>query len=137
MSDKVRLIDANALIEDFKNDLINSCMEALRGNPHDSILITNVIERIEDAPTIEVDNWISVKDRLPPYGERVLVVNEAYKAEWGYIRYNCGVTARDPHLDFTFWGHKVTHWQPLPEPPKEEAEGWVDDDSLLNEDNDG
>ena len=53
MDDKLRIIDANALIEDFKNDLINSRMEALRGNPHDSILIANVIERILDAPTIE------------------------------------------------------------------------------------
>lgn len=64
--------------------------------------------------------WISVKDRLPPYGERVLVINEAYETERGYTKYNCGVTVRDPHLDFTFWGHKVTHWQPLPEPPKGE-----------------
>lgn len=64
--------------------------------------------------------WISVKDRLPPYGERVLVVNEAYEAKRGYTKYNCGVTVRDPHLDFTFWGHKVTHWQPLPGPPKGE-----------------
>ena len=75
-------------------------------------------------PTADVEpvngNWISVKDRLPPYGERVLVVNEAYEAERGYTKYNCGVTVRDPHLDFTFWGHKVTHWMPLPEPPKGE-----------------
>lgn len=28
----------------------------------------------------EPDNgWISVEDRLPPYGERVLVINEAYE----------------------------------------------------------
>ena len=47
-----RWIDADDLIEDFKNDLINSRMEALRGNPHDSILISNVIERIQDAPTV-------------------------------------------------------------------------------------
>lgn len=47
-----RWINADDLIEDFKNDLINSRMEALRGNPHDSILISNVIERIQDAPTV-------------------------------------------------------------------------------------
>ena len=80
----------------------------------------------EQACTLEspdADDWISVDDRLPPYGERVLVVNEAYETERGYTKYNynCGVTVREPHLNFTFWGHKVTHWQPLPKPPKEGA----------------
>ena len=77
---------------------------------------------IKKEPTIEVEpvnGWISVEDRLPPYGERVLVINEAYGAEHRYTKYNIGVTVRSPHLDFTFWGHKVTHWQPLPKPPKE------------------
>lgn len=37
--------------------------------------------------------WISVKDRLPPYGERVLVINEAYETERGYTKYNCGVSS--------------------------------------------
>lgn len=59
--------------------------------------------------------WISVDDRLPPYGERVLVVNETYEVERGYTRYDIGITIRDPHLNFTFWGHKVTYWMPLPE----------------------
>ena len=80
---------------------------------------------IDSLPTIEaepVNGWISVKDRLPPYGERVLVINEAYGAEHRYTKYNIGVTVRSPHLDFTFWGHKVTHWQPLPKPPKEDKE---------------
>lgn len=74
---------------------------------------------VRAAPSVD-NGWISVKDRLPPYGERVLVVNEAYETERGYTKYNCGVTVREPHLDFTFWGHKVTHWQPLPKPPKGE-----------------
>ena len=64
--------------------------------------------------------WISVKDRLPLCGERVLVINETYEEKHGYTKYNCGVTIRAQHLNFTFWGYKVTHWQPLPEPPKGE-----------------
>ena len=66
------------------------------------------------------NGWISVEDRLPPYGERVIVINEAYEAKHGYTRYNCGVTVRDPRLNFMFWGYRVTHWQYLPEPPKGE-----------------
>lgn len=50
---EVRLIDANALKEDFMNDWHNYMMESLRGNCHDTIRISEVIQRIEDAPTIE------------------------------------------------------------------------------------
>lgn len=53
MADEVRLIDGNALKEDFMNDYSNYMMESLRGNYHDTIRISEVIERIEDAPTIE------------------------------------------------------------------------------------
>lgn len=116
MADEVRLIDKDKLIKKIKAEIdawakSRMCMTA------DELLET--IEEFEEEA--EPDNgWISVKDRLPPYGERVLVVNETYEAERGYTKYNCGITIRDPHLDFTFWGHKVTHWQPLPKPPKGE-----------------
>lgn len=52
---EVRLIDANALKEDFMNDFHNYMMESLRGNHHNVMRISEVIERIEDAPTIEVE----------------------------------------------------------------------------------
>lgn len=52
---EVRLIDGNALKEDFMNDYHNYMMESFRGNYHDVIRITEVIERIEDAPTIEAE----------------------------------------------------------------------------------
>ena len=64
--------------------------------------------------------WIPVDDRLPDYGERVLVINEAYTEDQRYTMYNVGCTIRSPSLNFTFWGRKITHWRPLPEPPKEE-----------------
>ena len=66
-----------------------------------------------------MDNWISVKDRLPKdMQERVLVATDCDSpvgnqridtdryANGGWVRYN---------------GH-ITHWQPLPEPPKEREE---------------
>ena len=55
MADEVRMIDGNALKEDFMNDYHNYMMESLRGNYHDTIRISEVIERIEDAPTIEAE----------------------------------------------------------------------------------
>ena len=115
MADKVRPIDANALRLMKVAECAGHTIEYALGWKACVEYCKN------DAPTIEakpVDDWISVKDRLPPYGERVLVINEAYGAEHRYTKYNIGVTVRSPHLDFTFWGHKVTHWQPLPKPPK-------------------
>ncbi len=52
----MRLIDADALHEDFMNDLF--CLKfssALQGTPRSDIDISNVLERIEDFPTIEAE----------------------------------------------------------------------------------
>lgn len=74
--------------------------------------------------------WISVKDRLPdvndnyivtacdedcPYGEgiwydTVVVVAEYYKGSWTWC---------DNGLEYDLNG-LITHWMPLPQPPKEE-----------------
>lgn len=50
-----RDIDAEALYEDFQNDLL--CLKfgsALKGTPRSDIDISNVLERIENAPTEDV-----------------------------------------------------------------------------------
>lgn len=74
-----------------------------------------------------VDRWISVKDRLPNIGESVLVaviinakLNMPFRTdytpdieigwleengEWG-LQFSCADR------------HEITHWMPLPEPPK-------------------
>ena len=69
--------------------------------------------------------WISVKDRLPDRGQYVLVcctmkvtskidyvnaVTMAFVCEEGFV---------DVELDEVIT-EGVTHWMPLPEPPKEE-----------------
>lgn len=63
--------------------------------------------------------WISVKDRLPEEGERVLTckngIIEIHKYD---SRRNGWVDERD-----WFWSMAmVAHWMPLPEPPKEKYE---------------
>ena len=64
-----------------------------------------------------VQEWISVKDMLPKEDNRVLV--------WLGIRlYDYTQIDTDRLLNgrFVRWGNDVTHWMPLPNPPKEEAE---------------
>lgn len=129
MIDRVRLIDANALKEDFMNDYHNYMMESLRGNYHDTIRISEVIERIEDAPTIEVKygkDWISVKDRLPETNVNGIAHILAYDKCEGVIKADfLGESANYINGSNIFeisntstQLYKVTHWQPLPKPPK-------------------
>lgn len=83
MIDKVRLIDANALKEDFMNDYHNYMMESFRGNYHDVIRITEVIERIEDAPTIDVvwgKRGIDNMDNIKQLEERIAQLTELVKS---------------------------------------------------------
>ena len=53
--------------------------------------------------------WISVEDRLPEPMYQVLIYTDD-----GWI----GVDALDYNEEFREYDY-VTHWQPLPEPPKE------------------
>lgn len=63
--------------------------------------------------------WISVKDRLPDCAEPVLISHSD-----GDMRYisiadidPCGMWS-DQNYEIIY---TVTHWMPLPEPPKEDA----------------
>lgn len=82
--------------------------------------MVNMIRRIRklvESGDFDTDRWISVKERLPAVGETVLI----------YYRYHDQqsiVTARFVNGGFIgFWDVDVTHWQSLPEPPKEGENG--------------
>ena len=57
---------------------------------------------------VTIQEWIPVKDRLPDVGKFVLIYNEIN-----------GVLL-DYHDGATFGYYDVTHWMPLPNPPKGE-----------------
>lgn len=66
-----------------------------------------------ERPNERVLEWISVKDRLPEENLCVLV----------YVGYGIGVSMsahRTSNGKFFRYGDDVTHWMPLPEPPKGE-----------------
>ena len=85
--------------------------------------------------------WISVNDRLPEtntIGTAHILAYDYYegivKAEFfdksaNYINGSNIFQISNTSTQL----YKVTHWMPLPEPPKEMCD-WVDDDSLSNED---
>lgn len=91
-------------------------------------VIDNNLSFIPVADVQPVDRWISVKDRLPE--ENILVLCYARSTTGEGNNYFLGALA---HGEFWFLkvndiGHvscpvlhwKVTHWQPLPESPKED-----------------
>lgn len=62
--------------------------------------------------------WISVADRLPENGTECLVWKESATGNYG----SCGYifsTFENGRFDDIYAHEKVTHWQPLPAPPKD------------------
>ena len=116
-----RLIDADALkisiYDGWKPDM----------------MVSEIWGVIDEAPT--VGEWISVKDRLPKLEESVLVYGVGrtdgyrnkhtieisyrylYRSHWQLSEEEVWA---EP-WDYFFVNYKITHWMPLPEPPKEET----------------
>ena len=67
---------------------------------------------------INVHRWISVEERLPEDGIDVIVYTDRCggNVEYAYYRYDICAWFKDCILLI----YNVTHWMPLPEPPKEE-----------------
>ena len=88
-----------------------------RYNNRDTVGVNQVISAIEDAPTAwntRPDNWISVEDRLPEHSARILAYTPPSGNTAAHTEVSRGFMARlGKRTD-------ITHWQPLPEPPKGE-----------------
>lgn len=72
---------------------------------------------------VTVQEWISAKDRLPEEGEYVLCVLKGFN--YGGKIQVCKFVPADKFKDKPYFEHfrngfpSVTHWMPLPQPPKE------------------
>ena len=98
----MRLIDADELLRRYD--------EEHEGEPG------RARKLIEEAPT--VSGWIRVKDRLPENDNPVLTWEsqgfayvDNYRKEEKWRKWQIG----------DCYGGIITHWMPLPEPPKEES----------------
>lgn len=73
---------------------------------------------IDKAPTVETGKWIPVTERLPEQFSSVIVFRKT--KTYSMLHYS---SALGFHFYDSEWGDvtvdNVTHWMPLPEPPKE------------------
>lgn len=75
-------------------------------------------ECLKEAPTIELPRWIPVTERLPEnLGNRVLVTDGSTVALGHYEQPHWINLETDDF--FSAWGWEITHWMPLPTPPKD------------------
>lgn len=80
--------------------------------------VRQIEEALRNVPAVSVPQWINVKDRLPKYENPVLAGNAEL----------CFVNTALYHVATRRWELpsgifcEVTHWMPLPEPPKGDAD---------------
>lgn len=106
-----RPIDAYTL----NNDLVSWYNDT--EDEKEKSILRRVMQRVVQAPTITPPNeWVSVEERLPEPGERVLATDCGFVGEF-YInkrgqwqRYNVNCSELLMALD-------ILYWMPLPAPP--------------------
>ena len=81
---------------------------------HLNMFVTNLLSH-----GVTVQEWIPVTERLPEKGEEVLVFDT--RENWtGFAWLRPDETWTALGFDFPFDLGEVTHWMPLPQPPKGE-----------------
>ena len=100
-----------------------TCQECEQyGNGSNCVYLLMADELIANGVTVQ--EWISVDDRLPEEGEYVLCVLKGFN--YGGKIQVCKFVPADKFKDKPYFEHfrngfpSVTHWMPLPEPPKGE-----------------
>ena len=118
-----RMIDGDKLVENLR--LIATCWSispfVSKEKHNGAVNMLREVEReVKEAPTLTPPNeWVSVYDRLPEPGERVLATDCGFVGEF-YInkrgkwqRYNVNCSELLMALD-------ILYWMPLPAPPEKE-----------------
>ena len=119
-------------LDAFKCDLAETFIRLCNGNDGSKLTLLKIYDTIDaiynkhvdkllDVGTVDgapIQKWISVKERLPEVGEDVLAYLGKGIFETCWALKDGFWETRDSYLDTD----AVTHWMPLPKPPKEEGE---------------
>ena len=101
-----RLIDADALLDAI-------CAE-------DVLKVHQCIKLVRQSPTVQREGWVSVDDRLPELYTLVIVFQRMTGFRLMQLQGSANETEwYDENNNYDDSEFDITHWQPLPEPPKE------------------
>lgn len=103
------------------------------GRDVEDAFVEDVLEAAADMLEQDAPGWISVNDRLPELGEQVLLIAYGWSDTTVYLgrlehmspetSWLTGITSKESEWCIQGWSYLrepvVTHWMPLPEPPKE------------------
>jgi hypothetical protein len=102
------------------DELVKQLRNAAQWADKGLVITPNVCLEAADAiEELSKPKWIPVTERLPKEGEFVLVYGDLYPN-----KHDGGVIAVSKRMDWNYWQgfgreRNITHWMPLPEPPKE------------------
>ena len=92
--------------------------ESCETNTNADLLLSMVDDAAKEIS--ELDEWVSVEDRLPAHSTKVIINHiTSYGRDEAFGCYH------EDTERFVYWGGdfenslEVTHWQPLPQPPKQ------------------
>ena len=111
----MRPIDADAMRKEW-----------LENGENEYVYDTNaVLDSIDQQPTIDIPRWIPVSEQLPEPDKYVLVIVYGKPAKNITLHGAVELAEYDPEgWILEMWPEwmdaRVTHWMPIPEPPKEE-----------------
>lgn len=120
--------DASIARQSVTSEEVAEAIEAMKDNIE---LIKNIEKKINDIHPLlekkincyalaitalqEYQPWVSVEDRLPELGKDVLTIKPSGNCK--VLRFETDCLWYDSYSE---WDKGVTHWKPLPEPPKGE-----------------
>ena len=113
--------------------LLRKFIHQFDGRDVEDAFVEDVLEAAADMLEQDAPEWISVKDRLPEPGEQVLLIAYGWSDTTVYLgrlehmtpetSWLTGITSKESEWCIQGWSYlrepRVTHWMPLPEPPKE------------------
>lgn len=131
----MRLIDADEALESLEDlcrrtGLVKTDTD-VDYNQFSFDWIARYIEARPTAVTERKQEWISVQDRLPEVGEEVLVFAVGKSGDFSNVititdrmifrlfPSSEGVETWSSPWQYFMTNYEITHWMPLPEPPKE------------------
>lgn len=83
--------------------------------------LEELMRRCEQALYMPLPAWIPVTERLPLYGQDVLAVRTYWDGEKCQEVLMAHIAVWNEETGENWWNAtNITHWMPLPQPPKEE-----------------